>query len=111
MLALTESDVRRQLDPARVIAAIETAFRERYPSITMPVRTQMDLGTGIFLVMPCHDSTGQTLGMKLVIVQNNPVRPEDRIQATYMLIDPATGSPQLLTSANYLTDLRTAATS
>ena len=40
-----------------------------------------------------------------------PARPEDRIQATYILFDPDTARPRLLASANYLTDLRTAATS
>jgi ornithine cyclodeaminase len=108
---LTEDEVRRRLDPARVIAAIESAFRDRFPSTVMPTRTNMNLEGGIFLAMPCYDRAGRSLGMKLVVVQEKPIRPEDRIQATYMLLDPATGHPRLVIPANYLTDLRTAATS
>lgn len=110
-LELTERDVRQRLVPARVISAIETAFRDRYSSVAVPVRTQMNLANGIFLVMPCYDRAGHALGMKLVVVQNQPACPEDRIQATYLLLDPQTGAPKLIVPANYLTDLRTAATS
>jgi len=49
--------------------------------------------------------------MKIVTVQENPPQPEDRIQATYILFDPQTASPKLIIPANYLTDVRTAATS
>lgn len=108
--ALTEADVRR-LDPQRVIAAIESAFRDRYPSVIIPTRIHLNLGNGIFLIMPCYDRAGHALGMKLVTVQENPARPEDRIQATYLLLDPETARPTLTVPANYLTDLRTAATS
>ncbi len=111
LLSLREEDVRRSLDPLRVISALETAFRDRYASTVMPVRTQMNLAGGTFLIMPCYDRAGHALGMKLVVVQDNPARPEDRIQATYMLLDPGTGRPKLILPANYLTDLRTAATS
>ena len=49
--------------------------------------------------------------MKLVMVQNQPETPEYRVQATYILLNPRTGRPVLTVPANYLTDLRTAATS
>lgn len=111
MLELSEDEVRRGLEPDRLISAIEVAFRDRYPNVSIPVRVQMESADGIFLIMPCYDRAGHALGMKLVVVQANPVRPEDRIQATYMLLDPETGRPRLLLSAKYLTDLRTAATS
>jgi len=111
MITLTEDQVRSRLDPTRVIAAIESAFRDRYPSTLIPTRTHMNLTGGIFLIMPCYDRAGHTLGMKLVVAQEKPVRPEDRIQATYMLLDYQTGRPKLIIPANYLTDLRTAATS
>jgi alanine dehydrogenase len=111
MTALTEDDIRQKLDPARVIAAIETAFRDRYPSTVIPTRTHLNLAGGILLIMPCYNVAGNALGMKLVVVQDKPARPEDRIQATYMLLDPLTGRPRLTIPANYLTDLRTAATS
>ena len=111
MLVLTEDEVRKRLDPDRVIAAIESAFRDRYLSTVIPARHSLQMSGGIFLAMPCYDGAGHALGMKLVVVQENPRRPENRIQATYMLLDPATGRPLAIVPANYLTDLRTAATS
>jgi alanine dehydrogenase len=111
MHSLTEDEVRKRLQPAEAIAAIEAAFRDRYHSTFVPVRSQMNLATGVFLVMPCYDSAGQALGMKLAMVQNQPMNPESRVQATYMLLDPRTAQPVLAVPANYLTDLRTAATS
>jgi ornithine cyclodeaminase/alanine dehydrogenase-like protein (mu-crystallin family) len=108
---LTEDDVRNRLPPAHVIAAIEAAFRHRYHSTVVPIRSQMNLATGVFLVMPCYDRTGPALGMKLVMVENQPETPESRVQATYILLNPRTGRPVLTVPANHLTDLRTAATS
>jgi ornithine cyclodeaminase/alanine dehydrogenase-like protein (mu-crystallin family) len=61
--------------------------------------------------MLCHDRAANAMGMKLVVVQDKPARSEDRIQATYLLFDPDTARPRLAASANYLTDVRTAATS
>jgi alanine dehydrogenase len=111
MQVLTEDEVRERLDPDRVIAAIESAFRHRYHSTVIPVRSNVQMSGGIFLAMPCYDGAGHALGMKLVVVQENPKRSEDRIQATYLLLDPQTGRPLAIVAANYLTDLRTAATS
>jgi ornithine cyclodeaminase/alanine dehydrogenase-like protein (mu-crystallin family) len=110
MIQLTEDDVRR-LDPARVITAIETAFRDRYESVALPPRTHIPIADGVFLIMACYNGAGNALGMKLVTVQNASKRREDRLRATYLLLDPATARPKLLIPANYLTDLRTAATS
>jgi ornithine cyclodeaminase/alanine dehydrogenase-like protein (mu-crystallin family) len=108
---LTEADVRRHLDPARVLAAIESAFRDRYPAITIPARTHVALATGTFLAMPCYDPSRHALGTKLVTVRRDPVPGEPSVQATYLLLDADTAQPRLIIAANYLTDLRTAATS
>jgi ornithine cyclodeaminase/alanine dehydrogenase-like protein (mu-crystallin family) len=124
---LTEADVRRLLDPVQLVAAIEAAFRERYPSLSLPPRTHVELAHGIFLAMSCYDGAVNTLGMKLVLVRDRaPYRTESRgqgmeenavnlvegrVQATYLLLDPETAQPRLTIAANYLTDLRTAATS
>jgi|SRR5580658_7579 ornithine cyclodeaminase len=148
---LTEADVRRLLDPVELCAALESAFRDRYPSISLPPRTHAELAHGIFLAMSCYDGAAETLGMKLVLVRDKDVRDKDvrdinardqdvrdqhagdpakshagelhaaaeknlpltegRIQATYLLLDPETAQPRLSIAANYLTDLRTAATS
>jgi ornithine cyclodeaminase/alanine dehydrogenase-like protein (mu-crystallin family) len=113
---LCEADVRRLLDPAQLISAIESAFRDRYPSISLPPRTHAELAHGIFLAMSCYDGAAGTLGMKLVLVRDHAQErqadlTEGRIQATYLLLDPETAQPRLTVAANYLTDLRTAATS
>lgn len=111
MQVLTEDEVRKRLDPGRVIAAIKSAFRDRYPSTVIPARSNLQMPGALFLTMPCYDGAGHALGMKLVVVQEKPQRPKDRIQATYILLDPQTGRPLAIVPANYLTDLRTAATS
>jgi len=108
---LSEEDVRRALDPARVIFAIEDAFRRRYPTTPMPVRTQMRLANGVFLIMPCYDREGGCLGMKLVMVSDRPANPDEKLHATYLLLDPETGQPTLTIAARYLTEIRTAAAS
>ena len=111
MHVLTEVEVHRLLDPRALIPAIEEAFRSRYPSALLPTRTQMKLADGIFLIMPCHDRLGHGLGMKLVKFNENPRQPDDRLQATYILLDADSGCAKLVIPANYLTDMRTAATS
>jgi ornithine cyclodeaminase/alanine dehydrogenase-like protein (mu-crystallin family) len=122
---LIEADVRRLLDPTQLCDALESAFRDRYPSISLPPRTHAELAHGIFLAMSCYDSAAGTLGMKLVLVRDQAqihtddqrhdrasgALTEGRVQATYLLLDPETAQPQLTIAANYLTDLRTAATS
>jgi ornithine cyclodeaminase/alanine dehydrogenase-like protein (mu-crystallin family) len=120
---LTEADVRQLLNPTHLCAAIESAFRDRYPSISLPQRTHAELAHGIFLAMSCYDRAAGTLGMKLVLVRDqaqhrpadrshdSPALTEGRVQATYLLLDPETAQPRLTIAANYLTDLRTAATS
>src|SRR5882757_3818055 len=108
---LSEQDVRRILDVDRLLDALEFAFRDRYPLITIPPRTQIELTNGIFLVMSCYERSGKGLGMKLVMVRKEPKAREDRVQATYFLLDPESAQPRLIIAANYLTDIRTAATS
>jgi len=108
---LTEDDVKVTIDPKRVIRAIEEAFRDRYPTTLIPVRMQMDLAQGVFLVMPCYDRGGRELGIKLATVSQGSSHPEEKVHATYLLLDLETGAPKLVISARYLTDVRTAATS
>jgi ornithine cyclodeaminase/alanine dehydrogenase-like protein (mu-crystallin family) len=108
---LTEADVHRLLEPRSLIPAIEEAFRSRYPATLMPTRTQMKVGDGVFLIMPCYDRDGHGLGMKIVKFNENPTLAADRVQATYILLDVDSGCAKLVIPANYLTDARTAATS
>ncbi|HET9407172.1 MAG TPA: ornithine cyclodeaminase family protein [Candidatus Sulfotelmatobacter sp.] len=107
----SETDVRRSLDPVRLLDAVERAFRERYPRVTIPARTQLELADGIFLVMACFDPVENALGMKLITVRKNPGPGKERVNATYFLLDPQTAQPRLTIAANFLTDARTAAAS
>ena len=66
---LTEADVRRLLDPAQLIPAIALAFRDRFPSVIIPQRTQFQLAHGTFLSMSCYDPLSGALGMKVVLVR------------------------------------------
>src|SRR5205814_10228830 len=111
MRMLTEEDVRQKLDPAHLIAALESAFRDRYPSTEIPLRTHINLDSGIFLLMPCYDRARDALGMKLVTVQETPAHTEERIQATYILFDSQTASTTMIVTAIYLKDLHKDATS
>ncbi len=60
----------------------------------------------ILLVMPCYDSALGVAGVKLVSVSAKA-----GVQAVYELLDPQTGIALARMEANYLTDVRTAATS
>ena len=111
MITLTEQDVRRRLLPAELIPALESAFRDRYPHCQLPVRTHIPTKNGVFLYMACYDGLRHSLGVKMVAVNDGAAQPGDHIQANYFLLDPRTAEPLLNLPANYLTDLRTAATS
>jgi ornithine cyclodeaminase/alanine dehydrogenase-like protein (mu-crystallin family) len=113
--ALSEADVRERLDPGQLIDAIEAAFRERYPHVTIPERPNAALGYGSFLAMSCYDRSRHALGIKLIMVRAQPreraLAGEGRVHASYLLLDPDTAEPRLIIAANHLTGLRTAATS
>lgn len=117
---LSEADVREHLDPSQLIDALEAAFRDRYPNVTFPERPNASLGHGSFLSMACYDRGRHALGIKLIMVRDEPVRDqahqsallgEGRVHASYLLLDPDTAEPRLIIAANHLTGLRTAATS
>lgn len=113
MQVFSETEVRRLLSPSVAMAAIEQAFRRDYRATAqMPPRVHLPLPQGgVFLVMPCHDPAVPGTGVKLVTVLDSPPEGMERIQAQYCLFDPATGALRALLAANYLTDIRTAATS
>jgi len=70
------------------------------------VRTTLELDGALLLVMPCYDQGLNAAGVKLVSVSAKA-----GVHATYELLDPATGISIARMEADYLTDLRTAATS
>jgi ornithine cyclodeaminase/alanine dehydrogenase-like protein (mu-crystallin family) len=108
MQSFTENQVRQLVDVDEVITAIRAAFvRDSSPTLRMPVRTSLQLAGGsVLLLMPCYDSALGVAGVKTVTVSR-----EDGVNAAYELVDPKTGTTLARIEANYLTDLRTAATS
>jgi ornithine cyclodeaminase/alanine dehydrogenase-like protein (mu-crystallin family) len=106
MRYFSEDEVRALVRVEDVVAAIREAFTRGFTTVSMPVRTVLPLDNAILLIMPCYDSALQAAGVKLVSVSKKA-----GVNATYELLDPSTGIPVARMQANYLTDLRTAATS
>lgn len=107
MLFFSEDQVCSAVEIDEVIAAIRAAFaRDFHATLEMPVRNRLDAGPSILLLMPCHDSELNAAGVKTVTVH-----PQSGVHATYTLLNPATGKILAMMEADYLTDLRTAATS
>ena len=104
----SEDDVRRLLKPRDLIARLADAFRRYDPDVVrMPARLKLDLSPGTaMLMMPCYDDSGPTAGVKMVAVSQ-----EHGVRATYRVLDPTTAEVIANIEADYLTDLRTAATS
>jgi alanine dehydrogenase len=103
---LSEEQVRNAVQVDDVISAIRAAFSRGFGTVHMPVRTVLEMDSAILLVMPCYDSALKIAGVKLVSVSAKA-----GVNAAYELLDAATGISVLRMEANYLTDLRTAATS
>jgi len=106
MRHFSEDQVRKAVSIDGVIAAIRSAFKRGFATVRMPVRTVLELDGAVLLIMPCYDSAVNAAGVKLVSVSAKA-----GVQAMYELLDPTTGSCVARIEANYMTDLRTAATS
>jgi alanine dehydrogenase len=102
----SEDQIRRALKVDYVIPLIHAAFARGFNTVTMPVRTVLNMDDAILLIMPCYDSALHAAGVKLVSVSAKA-----GVQAVYELLDPQTGAALARIEANYLTDVRTAATS
>jgi ornithine cyclodeaminase/alanine dehydrogenase len=114
MLVLTRADLERVLDPAAVIEAVESAFREaaagRAPALPRAV-LPMAKG-GVFVGMISALPRRQALGAKLVtVVEANRKRGLPTLHASYLLSDPETGAPLAFMEAGFLTAIRTGAAS
>lgn len=79
---LSEADVRRLLHPLAVIAAIEGAFRDRFPAVVVAPRQHISIAGGVFLVMSCYDPSRPSLGIKLAAVRTHPAPSQSRVLAT-----------------------------
>ena len=106
MRLFSEDQVRGAAKVDDVIAAIRAAFARGFAAVHMPARTMLEMDDAILLVMPCYDAALRASGVKLVSVSRKA-----GVQAAYELLDPQTGIALARMEANYLTDLRTAATS
>jgi ornithine cyclodeaminase/alanine dehydrogenase-like protein (mu-crystallin family) len=118
MLVLSRGDLERLLTPADVIDALDAAFRRLAAgAAVVPRRSTLEAGDGgLLLVMPAHTraagSDPGALGTKLVTVYpRNRGRGVPTIQASYLLLDEATGTALALLEGTWLTQLRTGATS
>jgi ornithine cyclodeaminase/alanine dehydrogenase-like protein (mu-crystallin family) len=105
MLFLTEEQLRSLVKVDRIIQVIHDGFARGLSRVRMPVRSSLKLDGAVLLIMPCYDSALQAAGVKLVSVGRRGVH------ATYELLDAASGMAVARMEADYLTDLRTAATS
>ena len=106
MRHFSEEQVRKAANIDGVITAIHAAFRRGFATVRMPARTVLEFDGAVLLIMPCYDRAINAAGVKLVSVSAKA-----GVQAIYELLDPATGICVARMEANYLTDLRTAATS
>ncbi|MGZ4830044.1 MAG: ornithine cyclodeaminase family protein [Candidatus Angelobacter sp.] len=106
MRLFSEEQVRSAIKVDEMIAEIRAAFVRGFATVHMPVRTVLTMDDATLLVMPCYDSAMHAAGVKLVSVSAKA-----GVHAVYELLEPQTGVTLARMEANYLTDLRTAATS
>ena len=116
MLVLGRADVEALLEPRALIDALARAFADHAAGRSLiPPRTTVPVtDDGVLLLMPAvaPADEGLTLGTKLVtFYAKNAARGAPTIQATYVLMDGATGTALALLEASFLTGLRTGATS
>jgi ornithine cyclodeaminase/alanine dehydrogenase-like protein (mu-crystallin family) len=102
-------ELRARLPMVPAIDALEVAFRTLDPG-TGPPRTGLETPSGSLLVMPAFGEAG--VGVKLVtLTSSNPERGLPYVQASYVLFDTVTQSPEAVLDGTALTALRTAAVS
>lgn len=113
MLTLSEDQVRRHLGTDELLLALEQMFRRDYETTAiLPQRIQMQMAAGTTcLIMPSSDPAIPGAGVKVVSVRQGLNVDGDRVQANYFLLDQVTGRVCASLSANYLTEMRTAAVS
>ena len=102
-------ELRARLPMAAAVDALDEAFRTLDPT-TGPLRTRLETPRGSFLLMPAFGEAG--VGVKLVsLTPGNPERGLPFVQASYVLFDADTQSPEAVLDGSALTALRTAAVS
>jgi ornithine cyclodeaminase/alanine dehydrogenase-like protein (mu-crystallin family) len=102
--------LRAALSMTAAIDALEAAFRQDDPDAAAPLRSTLETASGSLFLMPAHGARG--VGVKLVtITPANPARRMPLVNATYVLFDPETQTPEAVFDGAALTALRTAAVS
>lgn len=115
MLVLGRKDLETILDMASTIEAIEQAFLALSAgTCRVPERLLLEIPErgATLLAMPAYQGGPEALGAKLVSVfPSNRARGLDIVQAAYLLLEAESGRPLALMEGNFLTGIRTAATS
>ena len=109
VLMLGQADVRRLLDPDRLLTALEAGFRAiSEGSVDVPPRVAANTDAGFLAAMPGY-ARDIGLATKLVSVfRGNHERGLPSHQALICLFDAGTGSPVAIMDGTHVTAVRTA---
>src|ERR1700744_233906 len=108
MLLLTDEQIQDLLPLPPLIAALAVAFRDEYANYKAPVRTRLEEGNRLILLMPCQAEGA--IGIKTLLLEARPGRGPDIYSSSYTFHS-LDGEIAALMEASALTELRTAATS
>jgi ornithine cyclodeaminase len=107
----TREQIQQALPCTTLIPALREAFRAAAQAPRRHVHPLSDTGSSTLLLMPVWQAQGH-LGVKLVtVVPENRQRQLPTVQALFILLDTATGTPLALMDGEELTLRRTAAAS
>lgn len=114
MLILSEDEVRQAVTMREAIDAVAVGFAQLASGrAQVPVRSGVEVAErdAVTLLMPAYLPESNGLGFKVVSVfpHNLAQQGLPTIHAAVMILDSATGRPQALMGATYLTALRTGA--
>lgn len=108
MLVLNDEQVHRLLDLPQLIDAISHAFRNEYDEFKTPVRSKLEDGDRVILVMPCQ--TKGAIGIKTILLARRAGRGPGAYRSSYTFHS-LDGKISAFIEANLMTELRTGATS
>ncbi len=108
---LAAADVKAALPMPKAIEAMKQAYVQFSTGrATVPMRTHVQTGKGVSLLMPAYLHDSSNLGVKIIsIYEDNPKQGLPTISATVMVLDPETGFPLALMDGSSLTAIRTGA--
>lgn len=113
MRALSRNDVKALVSMPVAIDLMKVAFADlARGDAQSPLRTPLQVESGVSLVMPAYVPAAEALGLKVVSVfKENQARGLPTITSLVTLLDPETGQPLAIMDGGYLTALRTGAVS